>query len=109
MFEELPPKENEPVEQKIVDAIKAGGLENPEAVRLMSEWAAREEARIETISDIPETRQAQIAFERKRAQIFTEAGHPAAAIDALNDAYIIALNEGLEELCEDIKQEESKI
>lgn len=109
MVEELPPKENEPLEQKIVDAIKVGGLENPEAIRLMSEWAAREEAPVETIPDILESRKAQVAFERKRAQIFIEAGHTDAALDALNDAYIVASSEGLQELCEEIKQEITKI
>lgn len=107
-LEDFPQPENqesiESLKQRVVEALRQKGLEDPESIQLFTEWAKKQEAQVESAGSVEQSREIQIRFEIERADIYNDAGFKSEAAVALEDARTIASNEGLDSLQKEIEQ-----
>ncbi|MCE9628492.1 MAG: hypothetical protein K8Q91_00625 [Candidatus Vogelbacteria bacterium] len=82
---------------EIVEAFLNGGPENNEAIGLVGEWSAKQEARVIEGLLTP------VDFELERFNLFKESGLMDYAEEALRDAWRIASGEGDQELADGIR------
>ena len=75
----------------IAHAIRTFGFENPDARKLLDEWIIGQEQYVESVG----TREAQLDFEIGRAELYFNAGLKEQALEALEDAGYIALEENM--------------
>jgi hypothetical protein len=98
-MEDFPsPEQNE--KQALIDVLKTKGLEDPESKELMIAWCEKKEAEVTAEG----SREAQINFEIERAELYQESGNAEYAMSAFEDALMIAVNEGMEELVQKIEE-----
>ena len=89
----------------LAEVLKIKGIEDKEVFEMLSNWTERKEQEVERIG----TQEAQLEFEIERAELYLEAGLIQEAIQALDDAYIIASNEGLSEYVKKIEEKIASI
>ena len=94
----------ETLKQRVIEALKAKGLEDPESIQIFTEWAKKQESQVESAGSIEQSREAQVRFEMARADIYNEANFKEEATIALEDALTIATNEGNTSLQQEIEQ-----
>ncbi len=86
--------------QTLIETLRTRGFEDAESKQLMIAWCERREAEVSAEG----TREAQVNFEIERAEIYQEAGSIEDALVALEDAFTIATQEGLDELAHTIEE-----
>lgn len=84
MPEKIPTSEWSEAERQLIQALREKGVEDPETRALLQKWAEGEETKAEAATQARV--EASIAFERKRAKLYLEAGFVNEALDALEDA-----------------------
>ena len=72
--------------QVVLDIIMRHGIDSPEAMQLILDWTKNREGRVQTPND-------QIEFEIDRADLYIAAGDVEGAIECLEDALLIIINE----------------
>jgi len=95
------PEQPETEDQKLVRLLRLG-LSNQETSKFLIEWTIAQERAVEASG---EGNLAQINFNLKRARLYFEAGYYSEAFENFDDAYKQAWQEGLDELCNQIKIE----
>ena len=101
LMSEEPPKlpEHSESEVKLIEELRARGLEDLEVVNLLTEWNIREEA---LIGKAPGD---QIEFERRRGRLYAAGNCRGDALESFEGARRQAIQLGREDLCEEIMRE----
>ncbi len=102
-MKEFPILENREVsDQKLIDALKSKGVEDPEVHQLLQQWTEREERQVINPEDA-------IKFNQRMARLYIEAGYIQEGLEALESARKQAWNEQRGELFNQIMDEMDEI
>lgn len=107
MPEKIPTSEWNEAEQKLIQALREKGVEDQEVRALLQQWVEGEEAKAEAATE--QRVEASIAFERRRAKLYYDAGYLNEALGALEDARMQAHQIQNQELYDAIMAEMDRI
>jgi len=103
-MEQIPNQESQE-RVTLIEALRTKGIEDKETLEMLIAWTEKKEQEVERIG----TREAQLDFEIDRAELYREAGLIEEALQALDDALMIATNEGLGEYSKKIEEKIASI
>lgn len=97
---------NESVEKAtLIALLKERGIDDGETKEMLVRWTEEQEKKVEALG----TREAQVEFEIERAELYLDSGFREEGVQTLEDALMIAAQEGLDELAEKIENKLSAL